>query len=435
MTAARLPWPFVVMLLSLPFVQVGTVPTPVRFILPDFIAIVLAAALLLEWRRTVEVLSRNGAVTAASAAAVLFCVTSAGASAISLLWITPGNFQQWVGYDNLLKWSGTPLERALIENVRVLQCVSAMIVTLALVNTSERLVQASRWYVIGATIAAAYGCYAWIAMVTESHLPLLPGTFSYVHLKRTAATFPEPAAYAGYALTGIALTGWTLERRPQEKWLVACLGVQLFAAVTSLSTLLLLGLALMWTASFVGRHRRQIATLTLASAMALLAVVAVMPRSVVVWAVEKPFTTHASWLDRATAWRAALAMTSEYPALGVGAGLYPYNQARFIAADSSVRYAGGRVNSPALEIAAESGLVGVAAITVLLFAAVIGASRAHHGFAGLRAVAVLLVLMAGYYTSRYSFLWVFVGLLVAGTTLRRDPSYSASAPPDLSCAS
>ena len=432
------------MLVSLPLVQVGTVPTPVRFILPDFLALCLAAAILLDWRQTLSVLSRNGLVAAASAAAILLCFTTIGASAISLAWITPHNFQQWVGHDNLVKWSGAPFERAVIENIRLTQCVSGLLVTLAFVNTSGRLIAAARWYIAGATIAAAYGCYVWFAMVTGVDVPVLPGTFPYVHLRRTAATFPEPAAYAGYALTGIVLTAWTLERCTKERWLLVALGVQLVAAVTSLSTVVVLGLAAMWAGSFLGRRRKAIAALTLGGAAAIFIVLTIMPTAVVRRAVDKPFTTHASWLDRVTAWGAAARMAAEYPAVGVGAGLYAYNQARFIAPERSLLNAGGRVNSPALEIAAESGLLGAIACGVILVAASIGAKRAGHGYRGLRATGVVAVLIAGYYTSRYSFLWVYAALLVAGIFVEdQEPARSAvtdgeapctrSPAPDASC--
>jgi O-antigen ligase len=391
-----------------------------RFILPDFLAIALVAAFALEGPGLIRQLSRSSAVAAAGVAATLFFVVSVSATAISLVFITPVNFQQWIGHDNLIAWNGSPLARSVVENVRLLQCISALIVTLAVVNTPQRLLAATRWFVMGATIAALYGCYVWVVMVTDVGLPLLPGTFSYVHLKRTAATFPEPAAYAGFALTGLALTAWMLERRSEGRWLLAALAVQLFAAVTSLSTLVVAGLALIWITTLLGFHRTTLLTLTLSGATALLVVLAVVPNASVFRAVEKPFTTHASWLDRTTAWRTALAMATEYPVLGVGAGLYAYNQAPFIPPDSSIRYAGGRVNSPALEIAAESGLLGVVVFGILVCAAGLGAARANHGYAGLRGLAVLVVLMAGYYTSRYSFLWVFAGLLICGTVRRYE---------------
>ena len=428
MIGAPLPWAFVLMLVSLPLVQVGTLPTPVRFILPDFLALCLAGAVLLNWRQALTALSRRGPVAAASAAGVLLCLTTIGSSAISLAWITPLNFQQWVGHDNLVKWSGAPIQRAVIENARLLQCVAALVVTLSFVNTSNRLMTAAQWYVVGATIAAAYGLYIWSAMVGGIDVPMLPGTFSYVHLKRTAATFPEPGAYAGYALTGIVLTAWMLERGMKDKWPFVALGIQLVAAVTSLSTLVVLGLATMWAGSFLGRQRKAVAALSVAGAAAIFIVLTIMPTGAVRRAIQKPFTTHASWLDRVTAWHAATRMTAEYPAVGVGAGLYAYNQARFLAPGDSLLNAGGRINSPALEIAAESGLLGAIALTVILIAASIGAARAGHGYGGLRATGVLAVLIAGYYTSRYSFLWVYAALLVAGVVVEsREPARSPAA--------
>lgn len=418
MTNATLPWPFVLMLVSLPLVQVGTVRAPMRLILPDLLALGLGVALLMRWRSYVPALTRDSRVAAGAASAAIFCVTSAAASVISLAWITPLNFQQWAGYENTITWLGTPLQRTLIENLRLVQCVSAFVVTLALADTEARVRTATSWFVIGASAAAAYGLYVWVGMVTESDFPLLPGTFTYLHLKRTAATFPEPAAYGGFALSGIALTLWLIESGNRKGWLYAALATQLFAAITSLSTLLIAGLVVIWIVNFARARRRTVAVMTAAAVATVLLVLAAVPTAVVVRAIQKPLTTHASWLDRVTAWRAASAMTIEYPALGVGVGLYAYNQAPFIPWGMSTRHAGGRVNSPILEVAAESGIVGLIAGAVLCLGAWSGAARGRHGFAGLRGAAVLVVLIAGYYTSRYAFLWVFAGLLIAAGTAR-----------------
>lgn len=413
-----LPRPLVVMLATLPLVQVGTVRAPVRLILPDLIALGMAAVLLVRWRSTVALLAGDGRAAAAAAVAAIYCVTTAAASVLSLLWITPANFAQLSTYVEMVRWIGTPVERTAIENLRLVQCVSALIVTLTYADTEPRVRAAAGCYVAGATAAAVYGLYTWAVMVTGSALPLAPETFGYLHLKRTAATFPEPAAYGGFALCGIALTLWLIERQARKAWLFAALSVQLFGAVTSLSTLLLGGLGVMWLVSVAGVRLRSLAAFTAAAAAAVIVVLLVMPPALVRWAIEKPMTTHASWVDRVTAWRAAASMALAYPALGVGTGLYAFNQGPFHRWDVSVRFTGGRVNSPALEVAAEAGVLGVLAGMVVFAAAWAGAARGGHGVAGLRAVAVLATLAAGYYSSRYVFLWVFTGLVIASGRAR-----------------
>jgi O-antigen ligase len=138
----------------------------------------------------------------------------------------------------------------------------------------------------------------------------------------------------------------------------------------------------------------------------------------------------ASWQDRISAWQTARDMWLEYPIFGVGPGQFAYNQAPFFPASSAARFRGARVNSPALEVLSEGGAVAAAAVMVIF---VCGAASVR-GMAGdelSRAVkrigwaacAVMVVLWLGYYTSRYTFLWAFAGLIVAsGTAL-------ASAPP------
>lgn len=411
--------PFALMLLTLPLVQVGTVRGPIRFILPDVIALALSAVLLVRWRSTAGALARDPWVTAAAVAGVILCSTTIAASALSLVWITPANFQSWDGYRNTLLWLGTPFERTVLENLRLVQCVAALVATLVLADTRPRVRAAAWWYVTGATAAAAYGVYTWIVMVTDSPLPLLPGTFAYLHLKRTAATFPEPVAYGGFALTGLVLTWWLLDRHRPKRWLVAALALQLFAALTSLSTLVLVGLVVLWLAGIAMASPKTAGAVTLATAVAALVIFAAVPTAFITRAVNKS-PKAASWLDRTTAWRTAAAMALTYPGLGVGAGLYAYNQAPFIPLDVPMTFGGGRINSIGLELAAESGAMGVLAGAVLFFAAWSGSARGGHGYAGLRGAVVLAILAAGYYTSRYAFVWVFTGLLIAAGTAQEQ---------------
>ena len=418
--SSPLPRLFVLMLLTLPLVQVGTIRGPVRFILPDLLALLLAGMFVWQGRARAAALTRDPFVFAGTVAAAALAASTVAATAISLAWITPRNFQQWEGHLDALRWLGTPVERGLLESVRLAQCVCALIVTLALVDTARRLREATRWYALGATLAAAYGLYVWVAMVTGRALPLLPGTFSYLHLQRTAATFPEPAAYGGFALTGIVLTLWLIEREGVRPPLLTALGLQLVAAVTSLSTLLLAGLAVLWVTGVLGARARTLAAFTTAAVAGATVVFLAIPTNVVLRAVKKPLTAQASWLDRVSAWRTAWAMASEYPALGVGAGLYAYNQSPFLPGGSAAHNAGGRINSPALELAAESGLMGLAAGAVLFAAAWRGAARGGHGVLGMRAAGVLAVVLAGHYTSRHAFLWVFMALLVAAGAVRQE---------------
>jgi hypothetical protein len=153
----------------------------------------------------------------------------------------------------------------------------------------------------------------------------------------------------------------------------------------------------------------------------------VVPTSIVVRAVKKPFTEHASWLDRSTAWSTAANMAAFYPFLGVGPGLYAYNQGPFLRSVADERHAGGRVNSVVLEVAAEHGAFGLAALFVVLGAAARGSALGGHGYAGLRGSVILLVLAAGYYSSRYAFFWVFAALLIASGAVARESTRTADA--------
>ena len=403
---------FAAMLLTLPLVQVGTLKTGGRIVPPDVFAAIACAALLLTPRDGRQAL---GMSHAAMGLAVLTSIGAIAASLIGVTLITPDNFLRWPGNPGVLSWLGTPAARTAIETARLLTSMSALFVTLALVRDTAALTRAWRYVSMAALAASVYGLYAWAATFAPDRLPVLPGTFSYVHLHRAAATFPEPAAYGGFAIIGLISTLKTAERERPRFWYSAA-AVQLLAALASLSTLVLAAIAvlpLLWW----NRIRRSLVMVGLFILAAVLLVSVVPERSLRQW-IEKPFSTQNSWLDRTTAWRAAWGMFRAYPVLGVGVGQYAYNQAEFVPVVETV-HAGGRVNSIALELLAEMGVVAGGCALALIVLALLSSLAAGASEVDMMAAWTLAVLCAGYYTSRYAFFWVFVALLVAERAIAR----------------
>jgi O-antigen ligase len=291
--------------------------------------------------------------------------------------------------------------------------------------------RACELFALGGAIAAVYGLYVWIVLASGMRLPLLPGTWAFAHLHRTAGTFPEPVAFSGFLLATIVitllLTEWRLGER--RRWAVL-LGLQVSALLASLSTLGLLGLiALLATMLVQWRSRAAVRMFAVAAITVVLLSFTMSTRVLYVQLVQKVFSAHSSWTDRVGAWEAAAGMFAAYPVLGVGAGLYAYNQADFFPVDLGHEHAGGRVNSILLESLAEYGLAGTVPL-VLIFVSVLlavhtvrrrGSSLPDFRAAGYSGIAIILILVAGYYTSRYMFLWVFAALLIAaGTSARHE---------------
>jgi hypothetical protein len=403
---------FAAMLLTLPLVQVGTLKAGGRIVPADALAAITCAALGLRSRTHERV---SGMPRIVMWLALIAALGALAASLIGLTLITPDNFYRWPGYSGLLSWLGPPVARTTIETARLLTSMGALLATLALVRDVHTLTRAWTCVAAAALVTAVYAIYAWAASFAPQQLPVLPGTFSYVHLHRAAATFPEPAAYAGFALIGLVATLKCAERTGQRMWYAAG-AVQLLAALASLSTLVLAGLAilpLLWWRRL--RHSLLVIVL-LVFAAGLVA--AVMPqRSLRQW-VDKPFSAQNSWLDRTTAWNAALGMFRAYPVLGVGVGLYAYNQADFIPVTETV-HGGGRINSIALELLAEMGVVAGGCALVIIGLALASSMGRWPGEVDMMAGWTLLVLSAGYYTSRYAFFWVFAALLVAERAIEK----------------
>jgi O-antigen ligase len=432
----RLPAAFAAMLIALPFVHVGTVRAGVRLIPADLLAMWVAAQVACD-NRSLRAILVHPPSALASLCALLMIATALVSAALGLYLETARNPDP-LELSVLVGWQGTPRQRAALETLRLGQCAAALIGTLALVRTSLRFDRACRWYVAGGSLAALYAVYAWVGVVGQLDWPLLPGTFANPYSMRTGGTFPEPVALGGFMLTSLVATLW-LGLRPEDRtvgwWLLLML--QVVGLLSALSTLAFIGLlAIVLTLLGTGLARSAGRVAGIAAMALLIVLMLVPPKMVAQQTFEKFAATAPSWQDRTAGWRSALSMARAYPVLGVGIGQYAYAQPRFYPTDTPTGFRGARANSAMLEVLAESGLIGGALVTVIVIAVVWSLRRSRsRALPEVRAswagVAVIVVLAAGYYTSRFAFEWVFLGLLIArGATSGSAAFASASRDPE-----
>lgn len=423
---------FAALLVALPLVSVGTIPLGARLPVPDLLAAVLLVVLLsagpLAWDRLLA--SRRTRLV--TAVILLTLVAAAFSTVLGVHWVSPSNLWLQPNAQRIVQWQGEPAVRGALELVKLGTCASGLLLTIAVASSPGRLMAACRFYVAGAVMTSLYALYCWAGILTGVDLPMIQGTFANASSLRVGGTFPEPTALAGFLLTSLVATLWLLDApggRGVKAGLWWAAAAQLLAALASLSALLAVGLVALGAAVALQANARTGLRIGLVGTLALVVIVALVPSDLVTSQFYgKVFSGTASWFDRLASWRTALALFLAYPLLGVGAGQYAYNQAAYFPPDMPSQFMGGRVSSIALEVLSELGLVGGLCLAVLVGCAALtvfqpqaAPSTLFRVRAGaVLALAVLLVLGLGYYTSRYVFLWVFLGLTIAAGAAADD---------------
>ena len=254
---------------------------------------------------------------------------------------------------------------------------------------------------LGGALAALQGIYQFLFQVGPEAF-ILPGGFMRAH-----GTFEQPNPYAGYlgltlpVAVGLA-AAWLLrvDGRLPARWLflaVGCGALMLAALIMSWSRGAWLGFAAAVGAMIVavaarsGRGAVLAITLLVILVYVLLAGgVAVLPPSIVARfadlgpqlglggfaEVRGAEITDANFavLERMAHWQSALAMWTDHPWLGVGIGNYEPAYARY--ALPLWPHALGHAHNYYLNVAAESGLLGLLAYLLLWSLALLAAWRA-----------------------------------------------------------
>lgn len=415
-----LPPTFAILLLTLPIVYVGTIRMGIRLVPGDLLGPVVLAVALAERQNAAPTRSRPYVTVATAAAALL--VTAAGVSAlIGVVWISPQHAATLTSLPQLVTWQGSFGERALLEWLRIASNAAAFVATLLLVRTPHRFRQAVTFHAVAGTLTAMYALYSWTALVVGADWPLLANTYANRYTLRVGGTFPEPVALGGYLLTSIIATLWMVEHHSSRRLGALMVAVQVGGLLSAISAFGFLAVGVVGSVLLIQSPFRLGVRLAFPVAAGVIVLFLLVPPGYIVQqTTQKVVSDAASWQDRVSAWRAALQMWRTYPVFGVGPGQFAYNLAPFFPSATPVRFRGARVNSPALEVLSETGAIGGLAITVIFAAAVTAVSRIRSGpprSAALRqigwsACALLIVIAAGYYTSRYTFLWVFAALVI-----------------------
>jgi O-antigen ligase len=424
--SGSLPFSYGLLLCSLPLVYVGTVRVGLRLIPADIMALCVFVVALAEGGSRAP---RLATPIAAAAAAGLLIATTIVSTVIGLLWVTPSNVGALTGLDELVRWQGTPLQRACVELFRVGANVAAFVATLMVVTSRWRFRQAVTLYSAAAWLVSLYAIYSWGTLLAGGEWPLLPNTFANPISMRVGGTFPEPVAFSGFMLTGIVTTLWMAEFQ-RTHWVPAVMtAFQVMALLLSISAFGFIGFAALAAALLVQSPARLGVRIVVPAVLCLVLLLMLVPsRLVLQQTTEKVGSQAASWQDRTTAWRTAADMWRAYPVFGVGPGQFAYNQAPFFPSSSAARFRGARVNSPGLEILSEGGLISALAVLATLVSAVAGIRGIRPEAPEARGVkrigwaacALLAVLWMGYYTSRYTFMWTFTALVVAAGAVMRD---------------
>lgn len=411
---------------ALPFVSVGTVKAGVRLIAADWLFTVLAVALLVAARGRRRVWRREHAL-ALSAAAVLV-VVSAVALALGVALYSDANLARLPTRDRLLDFIGSPEQRGLIDFLRLVQGVLALYAVLVLTRDAETWLRVARVVMVTGVAVGALGLYQVLGDALLGGVPQPPNAFPYPELGRASGTFPEPTAYAGYMVFAGACTAVLLLRQPtRARW--AALAFIVFGLLLSRSTAGLAALAAPVLGALLIRQWRLVGAMIaiLAVAGALLVAVA-GPSTVVTEVIEKPFSEKASSLDRRATWRAGLGMGATYAPFGVGRGQFAYNFAPFVEPEDVAR--GGRAQSAAVEVWAESGPAGMVAALAMVGAAAAALRRSRGKTSRYLALfwATIVATLLTYYTSSYAWTWVAVGLATTSVgALCRPPPGSRGA--------
>jgi hypothetical protein len=412
-----------------PLVSVGTFKLGVRLIPADLV-LTIAAAGGFGWLELRRVIAgdpyRLGAVTAA---AILVAVAAVGL--VLAILHTDANLSALLTREQLKGDLGPPLQRGVVDEVRLLQGVLTFAVLAALLTNPERWKQCARVFVVAAGAAALYGVCQVLGQKLLGSVPQPPGSFPYPELLRASSTFPEPTAFGGYAVVAAALAAVVWRLAP-SRVVAAALGLLLVGAALSASSAALLGLVIFTLGVSFSVPRRALPWLGLVAVAAVALCMAVVGVGRTTSVVEKPLGSSNSVLDRRVTWSAALHMGSAYAPIGVGRGQFAYNVAPFIEPMDALR--SGRAQSSLLEVWSEDGPLGIA--LCLALAAVAGLALGNAGPDLDRvsrrllwtALATLGAVFTGYYTSSYVWPWVVLALLVTASSALSDATAAEASP-------
>lgn len=122
-----------------------------------------------------------------------------------------------------------------VENIRLLACVSVFAVTLLLVRNRDTFFRAIRIFVYGATMEACIGIYEMVTKVFSLPLPFIPDTKGEETLLRSAGTMYEPSQYGSFLLIAVFLNWMLINQNKYDKLLWVTLVLILVGFVFSFS--------------------------------------------------------------------------------------------------------------------------------------------------------------------------------------------------------
>lgn len=407
-----------------PFVSVGTVKLGMRFVPADWLLFALGLTVLSRpalFRRAVSDHPRRIVVILGFA----FGLVAAVSLLLGVTLYSDANLAKLPSAPALVRDIGQPVERGLVDQLRLVQGLAALLAILGLVRTPVAWRRVAEAVTAAGVLDSLYGGYQVLSQAALGTVHQPPGAFPYPELLRASGTFPEPIAYAGFLLFAIAVAVVLVQIRP-VRWLYAALVVMVVGVSLSRSTVALLGLLVLIPGLVYIGDRRSLGLVVASLVAGVLLVALAGGGDRVAEVVRKPFTEQNSVQDRRASWVAAARMGATYSPLGVGRGQYAYNVAPFVGPADTDR--AGRTQSAALESWAETGPVGMALLVALFLVGPL--SVAHRRLMRRLARALLLlaavfgVVVLVYYTSTYVWLWFAVGLLVTGPLVFDDAESS-----------
>jgi len=233
----------VVSVFLIPFVSVGTVKLGMRLVPADWLLFALGLTVLSR----PALLSRAVSDRPRRFVAILGFAFGLLAAVSLLLGVTlysDANLAKLPTGRALVRDIGQPVERGLVDQLRLVQGLAALLAILALVTTPAAWRRVAEAVTAAGALVSLYGGYQVFAQAALGTVHQPPGAFPYPELLRASGTFPEPIAYAGFLLFAVGVTVVLLQLRA-SRWLYAGLVVLVIGVSLSRSTLGLLGLVVM----------------------------------------------------------------------------------------------------------------------------------------------------------------------------------------------
>ncbi|HEX9014885.1 MAG TPA: O-antigen ligase family protein [Chloroflexota bacterium] len=276
------------------------------------------------------------------------------------------------------------------ETLKWVELLLVYAYVIAEMGTMPRAMKILGFLFAGATIEGLIG-------LVQFGLGLGPAEFAIGRFMRAFGTFEQPNPYAGYLGMLLPLAIAMLLTRPAGRFrngIVLVLSVALVGVAASLSRGAWVGVGLGVVAMMVFWSRRSrllvaIAVIAMVPVLAL-AFLNVLPAEVTVRLataldyfrfidVRNEIVTPDNWavLERVAHWQAALDMIAAHPIFGVGAGNYPAVYQQYMV--SGWLEPLGHAHNYYLNVAAETGLPGLAIYLVFLTAAFLTVIRALVG--------------------------------------------------------